>query len=596
MALDGIVIANIVQELQEKLAGGRITKIAQPEKDELLFTIKQSRQDETGTTIRDKYLLVVSVNPSLPLIYLTEENKNSPLQAPTFCMVLRKHLNNCRILAVEQSGLERVIRFRLEHLNEMGDLCTKLLYVELMGKHSNIIFCEENDTIIDSIKHISLLVSSVREVLPGKDYFIPNTQEKYNPLTIAEETFMSVVMNKPMPPVKALYTTLTGISPVVAGEMVYRSSLSDRTSTDALSDMEKLHLYRNVTRLMEQVTAGEFSPCIITKDGMPVEFSSIPLTSYEQDEKHVCTPCSDVSEMLRGYYETKEILTRIQQKSSDLRRITTTALERTRKKFDLQSRQLKDTEKREKYKVYGELLTTYGYELHGGEKSLTCENYYTNEPVTIPLDVTKSALENAKRYFERYAKQKRTFEALTVQLAETKEDLEHLESISNALDIARQESDLAEIKRELTEYGYIRKHSGGKKKQKRLEKSKPFHFVSSDGYHMYVGKNNYQNDELTFHIATGNDWWFHAKASAGSHVIVKTEGQELPDATFEEAARLAAYFSKAREQGKAEVDYIQKKHIKKPNGSKPGFVVYYTNYSMTISTDITGIQEIQEDA
>ena len=344
--------------------------------------------------------------------------------------------------------------------------------------------------------------------------------------------------------------------------------------------------------IIDQVKENAFTPTIITKNDMPVEFSSIHLTGYEQDASYQCTALSDVSTMLRSYYETKEILTRIHQKSSDLRRITTTALERATKKYDLQSRQLKDTQKREKYKIYGELLTTYGYELQGGEKSLTCDNYYTNEPVTIPLDETKSALENAKRYFDRYAKQKRTYEALTVQIAETKEDIEHLESISNALDIARQESDLADIKRELTEYGYIRKHSNSKRGAKHSEKSKPMHFISSDGFDMYVGKNNYQNDELTFHLATGNDWWFHAKASAGSHVIVKTEGKELPDQTFEEAARLAAHFSKASSQDKAEVDYIQKKHIKKPNGSKPGFVVYYTNYSMTISTDITGIREV----
>lgn len=592
MALDGIVIANITNELNKILTGGRITKIAQPEKDELLLTIKQSKEGTDGKTIRSKHMLVISVNPSLPLIYLTEDNKTSPLQAPTFCMVLRKHLNNCRIVEIEQIGLERVLRFRLEHLNEMGDLCTKQLYIELMGKHSNIIFCEEDNTIIDSIKHISLLVSSVREVLPGRTYFIPNTQHKLDPLSLTEEQFMEQIMTKPVTPVKALYTSLTGLSPVVAGEMLYRASLSDRTSTDSLSEVEQLHLYRNVMRIIDQVKENAFTPTIITKNDMPVEFSSIHLTGYEQDASYQCTALSDVSTMLRSYYETKEILTRIHQKSSDLRRITTTALERATKKYDLQSRQLKDTQKREKYKIYGELLTTYGYELQGGEKSLTCDNYYTNEPVTIPLDETKSALENAKRYFDRYAKQKRTYEALTVQIAETKEDIEHLESISNALDIARQESDLADIKRELTEYGYIRKHSNGKRGAKHSEKSKPMHFISSDGFDMYVGKNNYQNDELTFHLATGNDWWFHAKASAGSHVIVKTEGKELPDQTFEEAARLAAHFSKASSQDKAEVDYIQKKHIKKPNGSKPGFVVYYTNYSMTISTDITGIREV----
>ena len=277
MALDGIVIANITNELNKILTGGRITKIAQPEKDELLLTIKQSKEGTDGKTIRSKHMLVISVNPSLPLIYLTEDNKTSPLQAPTFCMVLRKHLNNCRIVGIEQIGLERVLRFRLEHLNEMGDLCTKQLYVELMGKHSNIIFCEEDNTIIDSIKHISLLVSSVREVLPGRTYFIPNTQHKLDPLSLTEEQFMEQVMTKPVTPVKALYTSLTGLSPVVAGEMLYRASLSDRTSTDSLSEMEQLHLYRNVMRIIDQVKENAFTPTIITKNDMPVEFSSIHL-------------------------------------------------------------------------------------------------------------------------------------------------------------------------------------------------------------------------------------------------------------------------------------------------------------------------------
>ncbi|MDO4166966.1 MAG: NFACT RNA binding domain-containing protein [Eubacteriales bacterium] len=594
MALDGMVIANLVEELAETLTGGRITKIAQPEKDELLLTIKQSRQDEEGKTVRSQHRLVISVNPSLPLLYLTGENKNSPLQAPTFCMVLRKHLNNCRITAIEQLGLERVIRMSLEHLNEMGDLCTKSLYIELMGKHSNIIFCDDDDTIIDSIKHISLLVSSVREVLPGRAYFIPNTQDKADPYTIEEDTFIHKVLAKPLPPAKALYTSLTGFSPQAAAELLYRASLTDRNSTEALSEMEKLHLYRNFSRMMEEVQEKQFTPTIYYQDQMPVEFSSIALTGYEQSADYTYRRFDQVSLMLREYYATKEILSRIHQKSSDLRRITTTALERSHKKYDLQSRQLKDTGKRDKFKVYGELLTTYGYELKGGEKKLTCDNYYTGEPITIPLDDTKNAMENAKRYFDKYAKLKRTYEALSVQIAETQEEIKHLESISNALDIARQESDLTAIKQELTEYGYMHKHSSGKKNPKKTEKSKPLHYISSDGFHMYVGKNNYQNDELTFHFATGNDWWFHAKASAGSHVIVKTEGKELPDRTFEEAARLAAYYSKAKDQGKAEIDYIQKKHIKKPNGSKPGFVVYYTNYSMNISTDITGIQEVDE--
>ena len=595
MALDGITIAALAYELNNTLTNGRITKIAQPEKDELLLTIKQSVSDGGGNTKRFQKRLAASVNPSLPLLYINDENKQSPMSAPTFCMVLRKHLNNCRITNISQEGLERVIKIELEHLNEMGDLCRKFLIIELMGKHSNIIFCDDHNKIIDSIKHISLLVSSVREVLPGRDYFIPDTQNKFDPFTITEKEFTDIVLTKPVNITKALYTSLTGFSPVMSEELIYISSLSGKNSTAELTEMEKLHLYRNFIRIMERVREADFKPCIIYKENEPVEFSCIPLTMYSDDSSYQVQTCESASQMLCTYYSAKEIISRIRQKSYDLRRITNTALERARKKYDLQAKQLKDTEKRDKYKVYGELLTTYGYELKGGEKSFTCENYYTNEEITIPLDENMGAVDNAKRFFEKYAKLKRTFEALSIQIEETRQEISHLDSISNALDIARHEEDLATIRRELSEYGYMKRQAASQGKgSKKPAKSKPLHYISSDGFDIYVGKNNYQNDELTFKIATGNDWWFHAKASAGSHVIVKSEGKELPDRSFEEAARLAAYYSKAKEQGKAEIDYIQKKHVKKPNGSKPGFVVYYTNYSMTIDTDISGIKEVQE--
>lgn len=592
MALDGIVIANMAQELQQALTGGRITKIAQPEKDELLLTIKQSKTTEEGT-VRSQHRLVISVNPSLPLIYLTDENKPSPMTAPTFCMVLRKHLNNCKILSVQQCGLERVLFMELEHLNEMGDLCKKYLYIELMGKHSNIIFCDEDKRIIDSIKHVSLLVSSVREVLPGREYFIPNTLDKENPYEISQEDFIEKVLKKPTAPAKAIYTSLTGFSPLMANELLYRASLSEKSSTSELSEMEQLHLYRNFQEMRQELVEGKFDPMIVSKEEEPLEFASLALTSYQNDTMYEIRKYDSVSRMLYDFYKAKEIYSRIRQKSFDLRRITTTALERNRKKYDLQEKQLKDTEKREKYKVYGELITTYGYSLTGGEKKLICENYYTGKEIEIPLDDTLDAMANAKRYFDKYAKLKRTYEALTVQIKETKEEIHHLESISNALDIARQESDLTSIKQELIDYGYMKRHSG-KEKGKRQEKSKPFHYLSSDGFHIYVGRNNYQNEEITFQMANGGDWWFHAKGMAGSHVIVKTEGQELPDRTFEEAASLAAWYSKAKEQTKVEIDYIQRKHVKKPNGSKPGFVVYYTNYSMTIAPDISGLKELDD--
>ena len=582
MALDGLVIANVIKELNDTLLGGRINKISQPENDALVLVIKNNRS---------QYKLFLSANASLPLIYLTQENKPNPITAPNFCMLLRKHLNSARILSITQPGLERIIDIEIEHLNELGDVCTKHLITEIMGKHSNIIFCDDNKMIIDSIKHISGLVSSVREVLPGRDYFIPETQDKWNPLTVDCEHFLEKVMTKPLPIAKALYTSLTGISPLIANEICHRASIDGEASTSSLSEMEGLHLYKNFERLMTDIKNNSFFPNVIYQNGEPVEFSSTTLTTYNSSEHK---EFESISELLEQYYAQRNTLTRIRQKSVDLRKIVSNAIERTRKKYDLQMKQLKDTDKRDKYKVYGELITAYGYNIEEGSKQMTALNYYTNEEVTIPLDPTITPIENAKKYFDKYGKLKRTYEALTKFTEETKEELEHLESISAALDIALQEEDLIQLKEELMEYGYMKRKFVSKKDAKKQKSaSKPFHYISSDGFHMYVGKNNFQNDELTFKFAIGNDWWFHAKGMAGSHVIVKTNGEELPDRTFEEAGRLAAYYSKARELSKAEIDYTEKKNVKKPNGGKPGFVVYYTNYSLIIEPDITGIEEVK---
>lgn len=579
MAFDGITIANITKELQQTLLGGRIYKIAQPESDELLLTIKNNGS---------QYRLLLSADASLPLVYLTESNKPSPLTAPGFCMLLRKHLQNARITGITQPGLERIIHLELEHLDELGDLCRKKLIVEIMGKHSNIIFCDEQDKIIDSIKHISGMVSSVREVLPGRDYFIPQTQDKQNPLGITYVNLSEHMHEKPMPVYKALYSSYTGLSPVIAQEICYRAGVDGDMPANVLEENQLNHLYSTFSDMMTQVESGNFTPTIYYDETAPVEFASISLTLYADKTAQTY---DSVSELLEQYYAQRSMVTRIRQKSVDLRKIVQTALERNIKKYDLQIRQMQDTDKREKYKVYGELLNTYGYNVEQGAKSMEALNYYTNEKITIPLDDTLSPQENAKKYFDKYGKLKRTYEALSELTVQVKDEIEHLESILTALDIAMQEEDLVQIKEELIESGYIRR-KGGTKKVKIT--SKPFHYISSDGFHIYVGKNNFQNDELTFKLATGNDWWFHAKKIPGSHVIVKTEGKELPDRTFEEAARLAAYYSKGREQEKVEIDYLQRKNVKKPNGAKPGFVVYYTNYSMAIDSDIAGIEQVSE--
>ena len=578
MALDGIVIANMVKELNESILGGKINKIAQPENDELLITIKNNKT---------QYRLLISAGASLPLIYFTQKNKPGPLTAPNFCMLLRKYIGSGKFTKIWQPGLERIIHFEIEHLNEMGDLCRKDLIVEIMGKHSNIIFCDDKGMIIDSIKHVSAQMSSIREVLPGRNYFIPATSEKYDPLIISERDFKASVCTRPMPLAKALYMTLTGISPLIAEEICHRSSLESSQSANSLSESEQTHLYHIFSMLMDNVRTGHFSPLIIYNGKEPVEFSSVPLTQYQDFTSLEYTAVSDV---LETYYAAKNAITRIRQRSADIRRIVQTALERDYKKYDLQLRQLKDTEKREKYKVYGELINAYGYGLEPGTKKLDALNYYTNEMISIPLDPTMTPQENARKNFDRYNKLKRTCEALQKLTVETKEAIEHLESIRTALDIALSEEDLVQIKEELTQYGYIRrKHAVNKVKIT----SRPLNFLSGDGYHIYVGKNNFQNEELTFKFASGNDWWFHAKGAPGSHVIVKNpDGGEMPDRTYEEAARLAAHYSANSEAEKTEIDYVQKKHVKKVNGKLPGFVIYHTNYSMLIDSDISEIEQI----
>lgn len=582
MAFDGVTIAGLVAELKKELLGGRLYKIAQPENDELLITVK------TGEGQRR---LLLSASASLPLIYLTQNNKPSPMTAPNFCMLLRKHLQNGRIVDITQPGLERIVHIDVEHLDEMGDLRRKSLVIELMGKHSNIIFVGDENRIIDSIKHVSAAVSSVREVLPGKEYFIAQTQDKLNALETDSAAFQQALRQKPQPTYKALYGSFTGISPVLSQELCYEAGIDGELPTAALKDTDYERLYQSFHALTDAVISGCFAPCIAYTGTQPVEFAALPLTMYASGEDRIVSYAS-LSELLEHYYAEKNTLTRIRQKSVDLRRIVQTALERNVKKYDLQLRQIKDTEKRDKYRIYGELLNTYGYSTQPGGKSLTCVNYYDNQEITIPLDSTLSTTENAKKYFDKYNKLKRTYEALSELTKEVKAEIEHLESISTSLDIALQEEDLVEIREELIASGYIR-NRGGKGKKMKIT-SKPFHYISSDGYSIYVGKNNFQNDQLTFQLATGNDWWFHAKGMPGSHVVVKCNGDaELPDRTFEEAARLAAYYSRGREQDKVEIDYIQKKHVKKPGGSKPGFVVYYTNYSMMIDSDISGLQQVE---
>lgn len=605
MAFDGITVAALVRELNNNILNGRISKIAQPEIDEVMLTIKSPQGGQRR--------LLISASASLPLVYFTDNNKQSPMTAPAFCMLLRKHIANGKILSITQPGLERIINIEIEHLDEMGDLKRKTLIIELMGKHSNIIFINEEGIIIDAIKHIPSSVSSVREVLPGKEYFIPNTEEKKNPLETTPEEFEEIIISKAMPVYKALYMNYTGLSPFFANELCHRAGIDGDSSTAMLAEnnycfgntcdgKDGLH---NLTEcfftVVSAIKNGDFHPVEAYENSVPYEYAALELTGFDESD---LKSFDSMSSLIESFYEEKAFYTRMRQKSVDLRKIVDTVLERDIRKYDLQLKQMEDTEKKDKYRIYGELLNTYGYSALPGAKDFKCLNYYTNEDIIIPLDPTLSALENAQKYFEKYNKLKRTREALEKLTIEVKEEIDHLESLSNALDIASSEDDLIAIKEEMIEGGYVKRHDRDKKPKL---KSKPLHYMTKEGFHIFVGKNNLQNEEITFKLANSNDWWFHAKKIPGSHVVVRTEGKELPDSVFEDAARLAAHYSKANKEKndgsykgngqngqKVEVDYVRRKEVKHPNGSKPGFVVYYTNYSMVVDTNISGITLVTE--
>ena len=589
MSFDGTVVAGITYELKTHLTGGYITKIAQPEKDALVLTVKNNRT---------QYRLFLSANASLPLAYITEESRKSPMTAPNFCMLLRKHLGSAKILDISQPGLERIIRIKTEHLDEMGDLSVKNLVIELMGKYSNIILLDDEEKVLDSIKHVSMLVSSVREILPGKSYFVPEQEGRINPLEAGIDYFTDIIVKKPMSIGKAIYTSLTGFSPQLANEICALSGLDADQSTASLNGENVGAIFDNFQKFINLIKKGEFAPTIYYGANLaPKAFAAFKLSIYSDMESKTF---SDISSLLEEFYNSKDKTDRIRQKSTDLRKLITNAISRTANKLDIFAKQLRDTENRDKFRIYGELITTYGYQAKDGDKVLTCTDYYSGKEVNINLDTTIPVMANAKKYFDKYARLKRTYEAVLVQQEEAQAELNHLESIKMSLDIAENEEDLAEIRKELENAGYAKKNGiNGKKGKAKEAKGTPLHFISSDGFDIYVGKNNIQNDYLTFKLASNSDWWFHSKKCAGSHVLLVTNGREVPDRPFEEAGKLAVHYSSVNTSSlpsgdgtKHEVDYVQKKEVKKPNGAKPGYVVYYTNYSLTADSDISGLKQI----
>ena len=580
MAYNGITVCAVADEIRRRAVGGRVVKIQQPERDELQITIKKEK---------DTVKLLLSADAGLPRTYITEKTKPAPMTAPAFTMLLRKHIGSGRLVSVEQPEFERVLVFTFQHLDEMGDESEKKLVVEMMGRYSNLIFLDKDGKILDSARRVTPDISSLRTVLPGMPYEAPPSQGRRNPLEADRDSFLEALEGQTGQVAKVIPNLYTGFSRTTGEEIAYRSGVSGDTQVESLSEEEKKRIADCFSELILSIRDQRFSPCIVTEAGVPREFSAFLLTSYSAEERQ---EMDSISETLERFYEMRSRTALIRQRSQDLRQVLKTAVERTARKLDLQQEQFRDTEDRDTYKVYGELLNTYGYGLQPGAEELTCVNYYDGKEITIPLDPTLTAGENSKRYFDKYNKKKRTYQALLEQLETTRADLAYLQSVSHALTIAENESDLAELRKELMESGYIRTTGSGKGKRKEPA-SRPLHFVTEDGYHIYVGKNNLQNEELTFSFASGNDMWFHAKQRPGSHVIVKREGRdELPDHIYEIAAGLAAYYSSGKDASKVEVDYTERKNLHKSPGQPKGFVIYHTNYSMTVAPDRTGVQEV----
>ena len=578
MSMDGLSLYSAMNELNKRLAGGKIDKIQQTDKEELLLMVRSLGQT---------YRLLINASAADNRVQLTELKKQAPSEAPMFCMLLRKRIAGGKIVCFEQERLDRVLKISIETYNDLGDLSVFALYCELMGKHSNIILVNEKGVIVDAIKHVGLGMSSVRFVMPGLEYSAPPAQDKQDPSKASVDDFSMAMCMVGMSIAKALSNAFFGLSPAVAAQLVAR--YTDKTECTQLSEAEREELAERLAAFYADMAQGKEKASAVlnalgeTEAVYPFAIAGGGIKLYDS-----------IGEALDSLYINSDRREWAKRHGASARKVLQNNIERCEKKLALYADALNSGEQMEKCRLYGELLTANLHSLKSGTDTAAVDNYYADpvERIAIPLDRQLTPGENAQRYYKKYQKLKAARDMAIVQREQTLSELNYLEGQLDNLTKCTAENELSELIEELKEQGYIKRDKGGKKKMK-LAASKPMHFVSSTGADIYVGKNNRQNDELTLRFASPNDIWMHTKNIPGSHVIVKG-ASEQDTATMTEAALLAAYYSRARGSENVAVDYTPRKYVKKPAGAKPGMVIYTTNKTAYVTPSEEAVAGLKE--
>ncbi|MGI5920248.1 MAG: Rqc2 family fibronectin-binding protein [Syntrophomonadaceae bacterium] len=574
MPFDGITIRALAQELNKDLLNARIDKIHQPEKDEIVLSIRQ----HLGGSVK----LLISANPRWARLNISSDRRPNPSKPPTFCMLLRKYLEGGKIKEIKQIGFDRIIHIRIEALDDFRDWKDKILICEFMGKHSNIILVNpENNLIIDAIKKYSHAVSTYREVLPGKEYVSPPAQNKINPLSANYDQFAAAMWNRGKKSLAtAFFEVYSGISPYSAQLICHANGLDPQVPVDECGEYEFSKLFTYTGNLLEDITRGHFKATVFYQRNKPLEYTLIDIPNTSPGVRAIET--SSINQACDDFYTAKLAIVRLESMKTNLTRNLRGFLDKAYKKKFLQEGDLQKAHDNEVYRYWGELITAYAHQLKKGDKTAVLTDFYSDQEVTIELDPRYNPIQNAQKYFKIYNKSQRSLSHLKKRMAENQQEIDYLETLAVQIQQAESLRDITEITNEMEAQGYIKSNSHTRTK---IEKSQPRRFESSDGLEILVGRNNYQNDQLTLKDSSKNDLWLHAKDIPGTHVIVRlprgtADINQVPDTTLEEAAALAAYYSKANQSDKVAVDYTFRFNVRKPAGARPGMVIYDNHWTI----------------